>query len=585
MGLNPRQSHKNLMQERFNRLIHTSIYVDPVEYRMARNVAILAALMPIVAIIFSITALAFSDQSEMVLTLIAITALLLLAAGLAFWLLRNHYLEYAGIPSLLVAFIAASLLFFQHKLTGQDRVELRYEYGVLWICIVLATMISTRRVVILSGVVSLVLMFFVQRSVYPYDEIFGFNSYIEIAALTLFVTCLAWLISHDLEDITHQITSRSELRRLQLVETSQAVLSRISSRQDTEALLSEVVEMIRQQFEEVYYAQVFLLNDDSTRAVLRASTGEVGKQLLAKGHQLPLESKNIIGRAIEQGEAVLISDTTHDLLFKYDELLPNTRTQLVLPLRTKEGVIGVLDIQSLNPHIFSAKDVEAFQTLADQIAVVIENARLFNESERTARENLRLLQGEKENRQIIEQLHQEMSRQAWRDYLSTVQTPRHSSIDMLTGEQKILRAESPQAVQASRTGQVVIETLNEVQRVAIPIVVRGLAIGVIEFELKPDEPVPLPIQEALTTLGERVGMIAENARLFETVQHAAAHQEQLNQVTTSLQGITDIELLLETAVSELGKAIGAGQGYIRLATPKAESGHEDLNAQEAWLEV
>jgi GAF domain-containing protein len=109
----------------------------------------------------------------------------------------------------------------------------------------------------------------------------------------------------------------------------------------------------------------------------------------------------------------------------------------------------------------------------------------------------------------------------------------------------------------------------------MPITVRGITVSVIEFDVPDSTPIADATLDALKILSERIGMIAENARLFDAVLQSAQYQAQLNQVTARLQGISDVEVLLGTMIAELGQVLGAQQGYIRLVSENTGNGQSE----------
>ncbi len=164
-----------------------------------------------------------------------------------------------------------------------------------------------------------------------------------------------------------------------------------SSLLDLEQLLSNVVELIRIRFG-YYHASVFLMDEAGEYAVLRESTGEVGRQLKEQGHKLAVGSKSLVGWVTSTGRSRVATDTrTDDIHFK-NPLLPLTRSELVIPLKRGERVIGALDVQSTEPNAFSPDDVAILEVLADQIAIAIENARMYQAEQRRAARQAALYQ-------------------------------------------------------------------------------------------------------------------------------------------------------------------------------------------------
>jgi signal transduction histidine kinase len=169
-----------------------------------------------------------------------------------------------------------------------------------------------------------------------------------------------------------------ERRALQL-ETSVHVSREITSILEIDTLMTQVVKLIRDAFG-YYRVHVFLLDPEGRQLILRGSSGDTDPQL----RQLEIDCKSINTRAVETGEAQMVNDVTQDVYYLPDAHLPDTRSELVIPLRLAHQVIGTLDVHSTATHAFTAEDALIIQSLGDQIAVAIENARLYNQSRKLA---------------------------------------------------------------------------------------------------------------------------------------------------------------------------------------------------------
>lgn len=143
-------------------------------------------------------------------------------------------------------------------------------------------------------------------------------------------------------------------------------------------ILSESVELIRQRFQ-LYYTQVYLIDRAGRRLILRAGTGDAGKQLLQNGHQLVLNTESLNGRAALEKRTVIVPDTRSNPNFLPNSLLPDTRSEMAIPLLVGERVVGVLDMQSERSNALNEENLTAFETLARQLAVAIQNSFLFEQ--------------------------------------------------------------------------------------------------------------------------------------------------------------------------------------------------------------
>jgi GAF domain-containing protein len=145
---------------------------------------------------------------------------------------------------------------------------------------------------------------------------------------------------------------------------------------ERDPLIQEVVELIRARFN-VYYVGLFLVSDDGKRAVLRGGTGEEGRLQVERGHQLAVGSHSMIGQVVAEAKARVAHDVSAADAFEYNSLLPETRSELALPLRLRGQVTGALSVQSSETGVFTDETIRALQSLADQLAVAIANANLF----------------------------------------------------------------------------------------------------------------------------------------------------------------------------------------------------------------
>ena len=180
-------------------------------------------------------------------------------------------------------------------------------------------------------------------------------------------------------------------RRAAQLQTAAEVARDASGLLDVDTLLARTVRLIHERFE-YHHVAVFLIDETGEHAVLTEATGPTGEQLKASQHQLPVGSESIIGRVTGTGEVYLADDVSEDPLHQAQPLLPDTRTELGIPLRAGDRIIGALDVQHTLAHTFSTDDISVLQILADQLAVAIENARLFEETLRRAQREQTVLE-------------------------------------------------------------------------------------------------------------------------------------------------------------------------------------------------
>ncbi len=178
-----------------------------------------------------------------------------------------------------------------------------------------------------------------------------------------------------------RLNKENETRSRQL-EAASEVSRAATSLLALDELMNRSVNEILRAFPNIYHAQVFLLDENNENAVLRASTGHAGRQLLSIRHALPVGSASIVGQATSTGEYALIRDTDRTqsgAAWRPNQYLPETRAELAIPLRLGTRVIGTLDVQSKVVDAFTPSDIPVLQTMADQMATAIENARAYEQ--------------------------------------------------------------------------------------------------------------------------------------------------------------------------------------------------------------
>jgi PAS domain S-box-containing protein len=146
---------------------------------------------------------------------------------------------------------------------------------------------------------------------------------------------------------------------------------------DIRELLTRCVDLIRTHFG-FYYAAIFLVDEAGEWAILRAATGEAGLELLKQGHKLGVGSKSMVGWVTANNAARIALDVGEEAIRFDNPLLPKTRSEMALPLRVRGEVIGALDVQSTSLNAFTPEDIQTIQMMADQVAIAIDNARLFS---------------------------------------------------------------------------------------------------------------------------------------------------------------------------------------------------------------
>lgn len=209
----------------------------------------------------------------------------------------------------------------------------------------------------------------------------------------------------ELQDLTQNLEQRvtERIHDLELAtEVGRTITARVN---DPYRLLLESVELIRTRFN-LYYTQVYLTDPSNQMIVLRAGTGEAGRQLLLRGHRLPISKDSLNGRAALEKHTIIVSETLKDEAFLPNPLLPNTRSEMAIPLLVGDRIVGVLDMQSEIPNALNESNLPAFEALAGQLAIAIQNSLLFEEAAASRRE--------------LEERSKRQSFNDWKEFLNSV---------------------------------------------------------------------------------------------------------------------------------------------------------------------
>jgi GAF domain-containing protein len=325
-----------------------------------------------------------------------------------------------------------------------------------------------------------------------------------------------------LERLVAQRTADLARRTAQL-EAAATVARRAAEIRDLDTLLNETVRLISDRFG-FYHAGIFLVDEAGEYAVLRAASSEGGQRMLARGHRLAVGKVGIVGTVAGTGKPRIALDVGADAVFFDNPDLPLTRSEMALPLKVGERVIGVLDVQSVEPAAFTEEDVSVLQTLADQVALAIENARLLEESRRALEE--------------LERLYGSRAREAWQVWAAFRPAAyRYTGVDV-----------EPLPAPVPLTGE------GDGRQLAVPIRLWGQAIGTVLLKRTEEQPPWSPEERRLAEeMGEQIALALENARLIAETESRAARERLLSEMTSRLTRSLDMDALLEVAVRELAR--------------------------------
>lgn len=358
-------------------------------------------------------------------------------------------------------------------------------------------------------------------------------------------------INQELRDIQEGLETRVKERTAELEMSNQKAQRRanqlqavtnisraISTIQDLEKLLPAITQAISRGFD-IYHVGIFLLDKRGEYAELRAANSEGGQRMLARHHRLRVGEEGIIGYVTKYGRARIALDVGEDAVFFNNPDLPNTHSEIGLPLIIGGNVIGALDVQSEQPNAFSPEDINALAALANQVSIAIQNADLFSQVQKSAEE--------------IERAYREFVRQEWQKITPTIENLGY----VFTPKGTVPLTETPSSSKESGI-------------FTVPVTLRGETIGELGIRTRENTDRLNPDEIAiLRATADRVALALENARLFRDAQMRAATERAISEMSARIATSVDMDAILQSAVQELGQLVDNSEVLIQLGNKTA----------------
>jgi GAF domain-containing protein/HAMP domain-containing protein len=321
-------------------------------------------------------------------------------------------------------------------------------------------------------------------------------------------------------------------------------------------LLEQAARLIRDRFD-LYHTGIFLLDEKKEFAVLRATPSEEGAKMLENQHRLRVGEQGIVGRVAATGEPRIALDTGVDPVYFNNPLLPKTHSEMALPLKTADGVIGVIDIQSEQREAFTQDDIAIVQVMADQLATAIQRTRLLQQVQ------LQVSQ--------LEQSQQDFTKHSWRVFQGSgrqhvgykFDNIRLESVKTLPEDARSV-FEKGEAARSNGGGTSSLQHING-QTLAVPIRLRGQTIGVVNLRFSSARP-PQATAAMIDQIADRLATALENARLLEDSMRRANKERAIGEISSKISASVNMRNVLQTAVEELGRAIPGSEVLIQLQT-------------------
>jgi GAF domain-containing protein len=362
-------------------------------------------------------------------------------------------------------------------------------------------------------------------------------------------------LKQTLRGLERQVADRTrDLERRSAYLAASAEVSRaVSSILDTDQLVRQVVDLIREQFK-LYYVGLFLVDEAREWAVLRAGTGEAGKKMLERGHRLKIGAGSMIGWSISNAQARIALEAESDAQRRATSELPDTRSEAALPLRSRGQVVGALTVQSAESRAFDNVTISILQTMADQVAVALDNARLLAESQAAL--------------EAVQRAYGKLSREAWGELLGGRRDLGFRSDAYGIGSAAhIWRPEMEQAMQAGRVVQAA-DNAAQKQALAIPIKIGDTTIGILDTyktgEWGAEE---IALLEQIT---DQLAIALDSARLYQETQRRAARERMAAEITDKMRRAVDMDALIQTTIQELAAALSTSNAFLQLTLPAAD---------------
>jgi GAF domain-containing protein len=324
----------------------------------------------------------------------------------------------------------------------------------------------------------------------------------------------------DRNELEQKVNERTAIltKKTNQLQAASYIARQTAEVQDLPILLNTVTELVTDQFD-FYHTGIFLINESGDQAVLHAASSAGGRRMIERGYSLAVGRQGLVGLVADKKKPRIGLDIGTDAVFFNNPDLPMTRSEVALPLLIRNRVIGILDIQSDQPQAFTNDDVDVLQTLADQVAVAIENARLLNESQATLTQ--------------LEALTSIRTREAWSQKLS-------SKGRAFTYTPLGLRAEKLSPASDNH--------------ITVPLTLRGQKIGSISVVRKGEEsPISKGDEELIAEVANQAGLAIDNIRLLEDATQRARQEQIVGKLAGRFSQSLDVDTLLQTAVRELAQ--------------------------------
>ena len=358
-------------------------------------------------------------------------------------------------------------------------------------------------------------------------------------------------LEHRVADRTKdlEVANKQISRRAAQLQAVTELSENIAQLQDLNEIFPTATRLINERFG-FYHVGIFLVDTEREYAILQAANSEGGQRMLARGHRLRLGT-GVVGFAAQMGQPRIALDVGADAVFFDNPDLPATRSEVALPMKSHNETIGVLDVQSTEAGAFSPEDLQVLTTLANQVAIALENTRLLTETRAALTQ--------------VQEVYDEFTRAEWS---RTIAIAEQTGFRYQTGRIEMLEKpiQTPEVISAIRNGEVVPGEVSNKKRstVAVPVKLRGEVIGILHIESNdPDKKWQEDDISLVEAVAERAAFAMENARLFQDARRRAAKESMISEATARISGALNIENILHTTAEELERVLGGSEVLIQ----------------------
>ena len=371
------------------------------------------------------------------------------------------------------------------------------------------------------------------------DEIGQLSETINATAIEL-RHILATLENQVAERTTNLTTVTEDIRqRMNHLRATLEITNTIAPIQNLDELLPKITRQISESLG-FYHVGIFLTDQTGQYIVLQASNSVGGKKMLEKGYRVKAGQSSIVGFVVSSGQARIALDVDDDATPFDNPDLPDTRSEIVLPLQNGENIIGALDLQSKDVSAFSPKDIDIFNLLANQISIAIQNARSFEET-RSALEEAQLF-------------YRQSATTSWREVLRKGTKGYH------------YRNGSVEAIKTSGElpEKITRGIVSSPELLTIPINIRGKSLGVLNIRQAGRNHAWSNSEiHVYQSIVDRISFALENARLYQDAQRRASKERVISEIATKVSSSVNMDNILQTAVEELGRVLPGSEVVIQ----------------------